>query len=77
MNKIEVKEGVLFIDGVRVELKKGESHKNLIYGELNNEKVFIFDKDVYRGKDWISTEHIGTITQEEFLELKNTLPPNR
>ena len=72
MNELKVKDGILFIDGVKVQLKRGEAsiNENLLYGEINGDKVFTYNGEFYRGKNWTTTEPIGTIAKEDFLELK-------
>lgn len=70
MNELKVKDGILFIDGVEVQLKAGESNENLLYGEIGDDKVFTYNGEFYKGKNWGTTEPIGTIAKEDFLELK-------
>ena len=71
MNEIEVKEGVLFIDGVKVELKKGESTQEFLSGKLGDEGVFIYGGTFYRGRGVMNAQFIGVVSYEEFVELRN------
>ena len=71
MNEIEIKEGVLFIDCVKVELKKGESTQEFLSGKLGEDSVFIYGGTFYRGRGVMNAQFIGVVTYEEFLELRD------
>ena len=70
MDNIEVKEGLLYIDGIEVKLKKGESDSNFLYGKIENESVLIYGGTFYRGNGVMNAKFMGVISYEEFLSLK-------
>ena len=70
MNEIEIKEGVLFIDGVKVELKKGESTQEFLSGKVGEDSIFVYGGTFYRGRGIMTAHFIGTVPYEEFLELR-------
>ena len=70
MDEIEVKDGILFIDGVEVQLKKGESDSNFLYGKTGNESVLIYGGTFYRGNGVMNAKFIGVVPYEDFLKLK-------
>ena len=72
MDNIEVKDGVLFVDGIEVTLKKGESDSNFLYGKITErDDVFIYGGTFYRGSGVMDAKFMGVILYEEFLSLKD------
>ena len=70
MNNIEVKNGILFVDGIKVSLKKGEVDEELLYGTVGNESIIIRRGTFYRGNGVMNAKFIGVISYDSFLELK-------
>ena len=72
MDNIEVKEGLLYIDGTEIKLKKGESDSNFLYGKITErDDVFIYGGTFYRGSGIMNAQYIGVIPYEDFLALKD------
>jgi len=72
MCDLRVYNGELFVDGEKILLKKGKVDENLLYGVFDDEKIFAINGEFYKGKNWINTRFIGSITKDKFLELKNS-----
>lgn len=70
MDNVEVKDGILFVDGIEVSLKKGETDSNFLYGKVGNESVLIYGGTFYRGNGVMNAKFMGVISYEEFLSLK-------